>query len=88
MTGVTAGLLQARRRIHGVAEECDLHLDGPEFADDHGPAMQRGAKIGPHAEVASVGVGVLVQLFWASKQARTQCPSRDQVTIISSPTYL
>ena len=67
MTGVTAGLLQARRRIHGVAEERDLHLDGAELTDDNGPAMQRGAKISPHAEVANVRVGALVQLLQGVK---------------------
>jgi len=33
MAGIAAGLLRARRCIHGVAEERDLHLDGAEFAN-------------------------------------------------------
>ena len=63
MADVAAGLLQARRCIHGVAEERDFHLDGAEFANDHGPAMKRGAEVRPEAEVANVGVGAFVQLL-------------------------
>jgi hypothetical protein len=63
MADVAAGLLQARRCIHGVAEERDFHLDGAEFANDHGPAMKRGAEVCPEAEVANVGVGAFVQLL-------------------------
>ena len=63
MAGVAASLLEARRCIHGVAEERNLHLDGAEFADDHGAAMQRGAEIRPEAEVANVGASALVQLL-------------------------
>ena len=50
MADVAAGLLQARRCIHGVAEERDFHLDGAEFANDHGPAMKRGAEVCPEAK--------------------------------------
>jgi hypothetical protein len=42
MAGVAAGLLQARRCIRGVAEERDLHLDGAEFANDHGRHANQG----------------------------------------------
>ena len=41
--------------IHGVAEERDLHFNGPEFADGHWSAMQSGAEIGPEAKVTNVG---------------------------------
>ena len=63
MADVAAGLLQARRCIHGVAEERDFRLDGAEFANDHGPAMKCGAEVCPEAEVANVGVGAFVQLL-------------------------
>ena len=73
MAGVAARLLEARRCIHGVAEERNLHFYGTEFADDHGAAMQSGAESCPEAEVANVAASALVQLLQASKQARTQC---------------
>ena len=46
--------------IHGVAEERDLHFNGPEFADGHWSAMQSGAEIGPDAKVTNVGFSALV----------------------------
>ena len=60
LAGVAAGLLQACRCIHGVAEERDLHFNGPEFADGHWSAMQSGAEIGPEAKVTNVGFSALV----------------------------
>ena len=61
MAGVAAGLLHARRRVHGVAEKCNLHLDYAELTDDHGSAMQRCAEVGAAAEVANIGVGERVE---------------------------
>src|SRR6516225_1111405 len=61
MAGVAAGLLHARRRVHSVAEKCNLHLDYAELTDDHGSAMQRCAEIGAAAEVANIGVGERVE---------------------------
>ena len=63
MADVAAGLLQARPCIHGVAEEGDFHLDGAEFANDHGPAMKRGSEVCREAEVANVSVSAFVQLL-------------------------
>src|SRR6516164_900064 len=57
MAGVAAGLLHSRRRVHGVAEKSDLHLDYAELADDDRSAMQRRTEIGAAAEVANVVVG-------------------------------
>jgi hypothetical protein len=45
MAGVATGLLQARRCIHGVAEERDLHLDGAEFANDQVRYASQGAPL-------------------------------------------
>jgi hypothetical protein len=92
MADVAAGLLQARRCIHGVAEERDFHLDGAEFANDHGPAMKRGAEVCPEAEVANVGVGAFVQLLQRVEAGADAVPvppaASGQVAMISSPTYL
>src|ERR1700730_17010522 len=74
MAGVAAGLLQARRCIHGVAEERDLHLDDAESTNHHGPTMQRGAEVRPKAEVANVDVGAFVQLLQGIKAGADAAP--------------
>src|SRR6202035_1900374 len=74
MAGFAAGLLHARRCIHGVAEERDLHLDDAEFTTHHGPAMQRGAEVRSKAEVANVGVGAFVQLLEGVKGGANAAP--------------
>jgi len=70
LAGVAAGLLQACRGIHGVAEECDLHFNGPEFADGDWSAMQSGAEIGPQAKVTNVGFSALRRREYIGPQAK------------------
>src|SRR5215468_10915300 len=93
MAGVAAGLLHSRRRVHGVAEKCDLHLGYAELADDDRSAMQRRAEIGAAAKVANVVVGKRVEFRQRVKAGAHAVSARmpaasGQVTMISSPTYL